>query len=662
MQNIFNFLVGIGIPENKPDRYKQSIRFANIIALIFTVFIILLLGIVLYEYGNKLGAKLVFISLIIPFLTYLLNYIGFNNFASYWITFSVPAAVIFISIFTKIHNPAGLTGSYEFFDSRTVILVSSIIPLMIFPRAPIYKIIWGLFPSCFLLIFYDQIHVFFNVGFDAFFNDPTGGYYIAGLMFDLSYFLAVIGILSLKKSNEGLVKSNNLLIGDLNNKNNIQEKLLLRKQDLISKNKEVSDRLLNKQELILNNQKELENAANLIRLQKSELEFKNIELNSVVDERTRDLKKANDELVIQNNGLLQFSNAVSHNLRAPVASILGLVHLFEIEKDESQKKEMLLHIKDSSIALDGVISDLNKVVDIRNQLLHLKEEINLNEEILKIRQLLKVGLDEIGARIETKFEIESIFFVRSYIHSILYNLINNSIKYSRVDSKNKITVKSFEIKSKMCITVADKGLGIDLLKFGNDLYKMHKRFHDHVDGKGLGLYLVKQQVEAMNGTIDVKSELGVGTTFMLEFPIPEKAHFQEYYSSSYATVAYDANLLATILIWHKSPHSEEYREVLNANKEMFANYNAVNWLVDVRGVGIISEKDRNWFASTVMSEIINRGCKTMVVVKNEDDGKDFAYWQKMIDISNKMGVTFNILFDYDMAIEYLQEKKTADQA
>ena len=659
MQNVFSFLVGVGIPKNKPDGYKHSIRFANTIALIFTMFILLLLVIVLYEYGNKLGAKLVFISLIIPFLTYLLNYVGLNRLASYWIAFSIPIAVIFISIFTKMHNPVGMTGSYEYFDSRTVILVSAIIPLMIFPRAPIYKMILGLGPSCFLLLFYDQIHVFFNVGFDTFFHDPTGGYYIAGLMFDLSYFLAVIGILSLKKSNEGLLISNNLLIDDLNNKNKIQTKLLLRKQDLITQNKEVSDRLLNKQKLILKNQKELEDASNLIRLQKSELVFKNIELNSVVDERTRDLKKANEELVIQNNGLLQFSNAVSHNLRAPVASILGLVHLFEIEKDESQKKEMLLHIKDSSIALDGVISDLNKVVDIRNQLLHLKEDINLNEEVLKIRQLLKVSLDEIGARIETKLEIDSIFFIRSYIHSILYNLINNAIKYSRADSKNKIAVKSFELNNKMCITVADKGLGIDLLKFGNDLYKMHKRFHDHVDGKGLGLYLVKQQVEAMNGTIDVKSKLGVGTTFILEFPIPEEAHFQEYYSSSYATVAYDANLLASMLIWHKPPHSEEYREVLSANKEMFANYDAVNWLVDVRSVGIISEEDRNWFASTVIGEIINRGCKTMVVVKKEDDGKDFAYWQRMLDISTKSGVTFNMFFDYDRAIEYLREKKNS---
>lgn len=78
-------------------------------------------------------------------------------------------------------------------------------------------------------------------------------------------------------------------------------------------------------------------------------------------------------------------------------------------------------------------------------------------------------------------------------------------------------------------------------------------------------------------------------------------------------------------------------------------------------IPIVSEGGRAWFASTVLTEIINRECKTMVAVKNESDGKDLAYWQKMIGISNKMGVKFNILFDYDQAIEYLQKKESTLQ-
>jgi signal transduction histidine kinase len=661
MKNYFKPLVDLGTLKFNGEEKNQRIRFGNTIALIHLFFIIFILLLLIYQYGFRLGAQLVLLSSLIPFITFFLNYWRQHAIARYWVSVIIPVTIMAISVVTKINNPIGFTGFYEFFDTRMLLLVSAIIPLIVFPRRPLFKIMAGLLPSALLLVFYDPIHGFFNVGYTDLFDDPKEGYYIAGVLFDVSYMFAIIGILSLKSLNEKLIESNSILIDDLHTKNAIQEKTLLRKQELLVQNREASESLLKKQKEILISKKELEQASELIIRQKSELEFKNIELNSKVEERTRELKNANKELITQNNGLLQFSNTVSHNLRAPVASLLGLIHLFEIEKDETRKEEMLSHIKSSSLALDTIISDLNKVVDIRNRLFHLKENIIIEEEVEKILLLLRAGIDEIGASIETLFEQPDIYFIRSYLHSILFNLINNAIKYSKPQSKNIIQIKSWKRSNSICIEVKDTGLGIDLVKFSNNLFKMHKRFHDHVDGKGMGLYLVKQQVEAMNGKIAVESEPENGTKFLMEFPIPEEVHFQEYYKSSLATIAYDANLTTSVLIWHQPPDTKEYMDVLNANKEMFANYAAVNWLIDIRNLGLIAEENRTWFSSEVLPVILERGCKTIVVVKDETDGKDFAYWQNMIEVSNKMGVIFNMLFDYDLAIEYLQEKELSPQ-
>ncbi len=562
-----------------------------------------------------------------------------------------------ISILTKRSNELGDIGFYEFFDTRMMVLVSSLVPLLIFSRKNLRFLFLALLPSAVLLFAYDFIHNLFNVGYAIFFKDPKGGYYIAGLLFDASYIFLASSILSLKKSNEKLADNNNILIDDLNNKNATQEQLLLKKQELLSQKREVSESLLAKQQELLKSKEELEKASVLIGIQKDELKFKNIELTSKVAERTSALKKANNELIVQNNELLQFSNTVSHNLRAPVASLLGLIHLFEIEKKESLKQETLAHIKTSSTALDTIISDLNKVVDIKNQLFRLKENITLSDEIENITQLLKPALKDIGAEIKVNLKIDNLYFIKSYIHSILYNLISNAMKYSKPKHKNVITVASYEANNNVCLEIKDEGLGIDLLKFGNDIFKMHKRFHNHIEGKGMGLYLVKQQVEAMNGKITVKSKPGNGASFLMEFPVSNKIGLQQYYNTSIATIKYDATLKASVLTWKKTPCSEEYAEVISANKDMFADYSANKWLVDVRNLGFVAKEDRTWFASTILPVVAKKGCKTMVVIKNEGDNKDFDYWQKMLEVMDDMGVLFKIFYDYDLAIEFLQEKQ-----
>ena len=384
MTNYLRYVINLGVSSDSTEQSNQRIRFTNMVALLYFLFIAVIFGLLLHQYGFKMAAKLVLLTSIIPLLTLLLNSQGRIIISRYLISYAIPSFAMVISVVTKMNNLPGQTGYYEFFDTRMLVFVSSLIPLLIFSRKNLRFLLVALFPSAMFLFFYDPIHTMVGVGYKDLFNDTKDGYFLAGLMFDVGYLFAISGVIALKNSNEELVASNTLLINDLNDKNIAQKEILERKQELLAQNNKVQDALLTKHKELILNKTELEAASELINNQKNELEYKNQELSSIVEEKTRELKQANVELVAQNNGLLQFSNTVSHNLRAPVASLLGLINLFALETEVDRKDAMIPHIKSSSVALDTIISDLNKVVDLRNQVFSLKEKVSLKDEIDQI--------------------------------------------------------------------------------------------------------------------------------------------------------------------------------------------------------------------------------------------------------------------------------------
>src|SRR5690606_26281901 len=122
------------------------------------------------------------------------------------------------------------------------------------------------------------------------------------------------------------------------------------------------------------------------------------------------------------------------------------------------------------------------------------------------------------ACITTDFsDVRSIVTVKPYLDSILYNLISNAIKYRHPERKPDIHVKAEKVDGEICISIQDNGLGIDTALFQEKLSTLYSRFHVHVEGKGIGLYLVKTQVTAIGGRIEIDSQVDVGTTFRVYF-------------------------------------------------------------------------------------------------------------------------------------------------
>ena len=144
---------------------------------------------------------------------------------------------------------------------------------------------------------------------------------------------------------------------------------------------------------------------------------------------------------------------------------------------------------------------------------------------LNLKKEIKKSIVQVKKRAETKDVVITIdvdkdlkiVFTKSYLESILFNLLTNSIKYRSKDRKVLISIKAECINEEVKVTIADNGLGIDLEKYGDKIFGMYKTFHGNEDATGLGLFMVKNQIESMNGRIEVESKVGEGTTFNIYF-------------------------------------------------------------------------------------------------------------------------------------------------
>jgi signal transduction histidine kinase len=193
--------------------------------------------------------------------------------------------------------------------------------------------------------------------------------------------------------------------------------------------------------------------------------------------------------------------------------MLGLINIYHLSKDENDKAGIFSQLEKSVQSLETVITDLNKIIDIRRDTFNINENVSLETEVRQIIQSLHVYIKENDVRINLDFQCPEIISIKAYINSILYNLISNAIQYRSPHRKPIIDISSYCISDMVIIEVSDNGIGIDLHRFHDDLFKLYKRFHSHIEGKGLGLYIVKQQVEKLNGNITVESQPEKGTRF-----------------------------------------------------------------------------------------------------------------------------------------------------
>ncbi|MFB9861750.1 CHASE domain-containing protein [Rufibacter immobilis] len=243
-----------------------------------------------------------------------------------------------------------------------------------------------------------------------------------------------------------------------------------------------------------------------------------------------ELNQKNQELLRINNDLDNFVYTASHDLRSPLANLEGLTTalLETVEGKEDSEEYFLLHMVTSSIAkLKGTIHDLTEITKVQKDFDSQAEVLSFAEVLAGVEEDIAPLIQEAGAKLETSFEVKNLRFARKNLRSILYNLVSNAVKYRDPERKSKVTIKTQRQDGHVVLTVADNGLGIREDQ-QEKLFTMFRRFHSHVEGTGIGLYIVKRIIENNGGQIAVTSEPGQGTTFTVYFkedaaPMPAAA-------------------------------------------------------------------------------------------------------------------------------------------
>ncbi|MEJ1239771.1 sensor histidine kinase [Chryseolinea sp. T2] len=238
-----------------------------------------------------------------------------------------------------------------------------------------------------------------------------------------------------------------------------------------------------------------------------------------VASRMEELLSANRELVGQNHQLEQFAFIIAHNLRAPVARIQGLGNILAFSKNADESVLINQKIKDSADELNAVLTDLSRILDITKGTNSSFETIDILESLGKVKLMLQEELQTSATELVVKTSGETkVYSLAAYLESILYNLISNAIKYRSPKRTPLIQVTIYSDGPRLRIRVEDNGMGIDMTRFGKKLFGLYQRFHLHLDGKGMGLHLVKLQTEALGGKISVESVEGIGTAFEIDIP------------------------------------------------------------------------------------------------------------------------------------------------
>lgn len=228
------------------------------------------------------------------------------------------------------------------------------------------------------------------------------------------------------------------------------------------------------------------------------------------------LEEKNRQLIMINNDLDNFIYTASHDLRSPISNFEGLLIALEkenVERKSESEKVLLEH-------MDKTISKFKKTIAELMEISKIQREIDLEEEKINVNELLKEVITEFdftirdtNAVLSLDLQTEFINFSKKNLKSILSILLSNSLKYRAENRKLLIQIEAFESKDQTIIKIVDNGLGFNVNQ--DKVFGMFKRFHTHVEGSGIGLYIVKKIMDNYGGKIEVKSKEDEGSTFTL---------------------------------------------------------------------------------------------------------------------------------------------------
>jgi len=301
----------------------------------------------------------------------------------------------------------------------------------------------------------------------------------------------------------------------------LEDELKLRTAEIVRTNESLQEQ--NKELSLLKEQSDdqkeiLARQNHVIEEQNKILHHKKINLEELVSQKTEFLLQAQKALDERNNRFDQFAFIAAHKLRGPVATLKGILNLGKSGFEGLDRSIMLRESESTLEKLDSIIKELIFVLDMPRNIKDLKEITEIPKIIEEVHNQYAKELEAINGSILLRCtNLPTILSAPLYIESILSSLISNSIRFRSFRRDLKILIScSFDVDG-IYICVSDNGQGLDLEIVSDKLFSPFQRFHED-SGKGLGLFVLKSQLDALNATINVTENTDHGLTFKIFLP------------------------------------------------------------------------------------------------------------------------------------------------
>ncbi len=238
------------------------------------------------------------------------------------------------------------------------------------------------------------------------------------------------------------------------------------------------------------------------------------------DEKLREisLQKSVNVIESQNSRLFNFAHIVSHNLRSHASNLQLTLDLLNSIDNEAEEKELRNNLAAISKSLNKTVKDLDEVASAQSKSITEKKPVKFEVVLANVTNSISRIIQESQTEIYSDFsEVPEINYIPSYLNSIFLNLITNAIKYSHPDRDPVVDIYTYKENGENVLMIKDNGLGIDLDKYGKQVFNMYQTFHNREDSVGIGLFITKNQIETLQGSITVESTVNEGTTFTIRF-------------------------------------------------------------------------------------------------------------------------------------------------
>ncbi|WP_299154425.1 PAS domain S-box protein [uncultured Christiangramia sp.] len=245
-----------------------------------------------------------------------------------------------------------------------------------------------------------------------------------------------------------------------------------------------------------------------------------VNLRDITEKREAELNlvKSYELVMEQNKRLLNFAYIVSHNLRSHASNMQSILELYTEEDSVEEKDRYIELLQKVSGNLDQSLHDLNDVVSISTNMDISIQKINVRDMLENTLEILIPQINRKEARIRNKVPAEmEVSFNAAYMESVLLNFLTNALLYTDKSRTPEIIISGYLKNERWVLEVEDNGIGIDMDAYGDKIFGLYKTFSSRKDGRGVGLFITKNQVEAMGGSVDLESTPGEGTTFKVYF-------------------------------------------------------------------------------------------------------------------------------------------------